>query len=287
MSDQPSVFVRVHHMQRIGTVLTVVTLAGGLAACSRADGETAQQMADAEQAPPADAGVRVVNVEVTPATPSDFTDFVRATGEVEALHDVTLSAEEGGVILELYADRGTPVRQGDPLLKIDDAVLAAQVNEARAAATLAGEQHERQRRVWEEQKIGSEIGLLTAKSAADGAAARLAALEARLARTVIKAPVDGVFDEREVEVGEMVMPGTRVGRVVGAHRLKVTAGIPERFAPEIRTGASARLSFDVLPGRTFTGRVRFVGSSVNSQDRTFPVEVQLENPGRAIKPHMV
>jgi RND family efflux transporter MFP subunit len=272
-------------MRDLRIILVMAALAAGLSACRQADGETAQH--DGAAPAQAAAGVRVVNVEVTPAAASEFVDFVRATGEVEAINDVTLSAEEGGVIVRLYADKGAVVSQGAPLLKIDDAVLAAQVGEARAAATLAGEQYARQRRVWEEQKIGSEIGLLQAKSGADGAAARLAALEARLAKTVIRAPVDGVFDERTVEVGEMVMPGTPVGRVVGAQRLKVTAGIPERFAPDVRTGANARLAFDVLPGREFTGRVSFVGSSVDPQSRTFPVEVLMDNPGRVIKPNMV
>ena len=271
-------------MRRLRAIIVLAALSANAPACRPADGETAQGEAAAAQAA---SGVRVVNVEVTTMAPSDFADFVRATGVVEAMNDVILSAEEGGVIVRLLAEKGATVAQGQPLLKIDDAVLAAQVNEARAAATLAGEQYGRQRRVWEEQKIGSEIALLQAKAAADGAAARLAALEARLARTVIRAPVDGVFDERAVEVGEMVMPGTRVGRVVGTQRLKVTAGIPERFAADVRVGASARLAFDVFPGRDFTGRVSFVGSSVDAQNRTFPVEVALDNPGRVIKPNMV
>jgi RND family efflux transporter MFP subunit len=259
-------------------------------ACRRADGETAQEAAAAGAVGAAGgpaAGGRVVNVEVTTAVPTAFTDVIRVTGEVGALNDVTLSAEESGVIVELFRDKGAAVRAGDGLMKIDDAVLSAQVTEARAAAAVAREQYERQRRVWEEEKIGSEIALLQARSLAEGAAARLAALEARLERTVIRAPVDGVFDERAVEVGEMVSPGMRVGRVVSAHRLKVTAGIPERFAADLRAGGRATVTFDVLPGQRFEGRVGFVGSTVNTQDRTFPVEIMLDNPGRTIKPHMV
>jgi RND family efflux transporter MFP subunit len=273
-------------MRRVWVLMGAVALLGMAAqACRSADGETAQGEASAGDA--AAAGVRVVNVEVTKMAPSEFVDVVRATGEVEAVSDVTLSAEEAGVIVRLYRDKGATVRQGDPLLKIDDAVLAPQVTEARAAAAVAREQYERQRRVWDEEKIGSEIALLQARSAAEGAAARLAVLEARLARTVLRSPVDGVFDERAVEVGEMVTPGMRVGRVVSTQRLKVTAGIPERFAADLAVGAAARLTFDVFPGRDLEGRVSFVGSAVNTDDRTFPVEIVLDNPGRVIKPHMV
>ncbi|NIR43509.1 MAG: efflux RND transporter periplasmic adaptor subunit, partial [Gemmatimonadetes bacterium] len=85
-----------------------------------------------------------------------------------------------------------------------DDVLAAQVREAEAAARLAAERYERQRRLWEEEQIGSEIAYLEAKYQAELRAARLETLEARLERTVIAAPVRGIFDERLVEVGEMV-----------------------------------------------------------------------------------
>ncbi len=255
---------------------------GGVVAvsCRVADGET-------EGAPGLSDLVRVVNVEVVTVQPSSFTDYVRVTGEVEALSDVLVSAEEGGVIREFYVEKGSAVERGQPLAKIDDAVLAAQVREARAAAQLAREQYERQRSVWEESRVGSEIALLQARSQAEAAAARLAALEARLGKTVIRSPINGILDERYLEAGEMAAPGAAVVRVVAVHKLKVTAGVPERFAPDIRLGVEALVTFDVLPGREFAAEVSFVGSSVDSSSRTFPVEVMLDNPERVIKPRMV
>lgn len=264
--------------RRLSWLLAVSAVAG--AGCASADGETANEQTAAEAA-------RVVNVEVITAAPGSFVDYIRATGEVEALHDVTLSAEESGVIREFFVAKGAWVERGASIARIDDAVLAAQVNEARAAARLAQEQYERQRRVWEESKVGSEMALLQTRSQAEAAAARLAALEARLERTVIRSPISGVFDEKSMEAGEMAMPGQRVGRVVATHTLKVTAGIPERFAADLKRGATARVTFDIFPGREFTGKVSFVGSTVDADNRTFPVEVVLENPGRLIKPRMV
>jgi RND family efflux transporter MFP subunit len=259
----------------LGLVTATVTVA-----CQPADGSPAR-----DETP--EALGRVVKVEVRPVRPDTFVDYVRATGEVEALSDVVLSAEETGVIREFYVSKGAPVQAGQPIAKIDDAVLAPQVEEARAAAQLAREQYERQRRVWEEEKIGSEIGYLQAKSQAEVAAARAAALEARLARTVIRAPTAGVFDEKLIEVGEMAMPGSRVGRVVSAWRVKVTAGIPERFAADVRAGTPARVTLDIFPGDTLPGRVGFVGGTVDPASRTFPIEIVMENPRRLIKPHMV
>jgi membrane fusion protein, multidrug efflux system len=92
------------------------------------------------------------------------------------------------------------------LLKIDDAVLRAQVGQARAQADLAEQTWERRKRLWEEDRVGSELAYLEAKFAAEQTAANLAGLEARLERTTIRAPFTGILDERAVEVGTMVSP---------------------------------------------------------------------------------
>lgn len=276
MSDEPEMAMAWRDRRWGFTML----LAGVLGACQPADGSPP----DGEGP---EAFARVVNVQVRVVAPAEFVDFIRATGEVEAMSDVTLSAEESGVLREFFAQKGSVVQAGQPIAKIDDAVLTAQLTEAQAAAVLAAEQYERQRQVWEEEKIGSEIGYLQAKSQAQVTAARAAALEARFARTVIRAPVAGVFDEKFMEVGEMAMPGSRIGRVVSARRVKVTAGIPERFAADVETGAAARVTFDIFRGEEFAGRVGFVGSTVDASNRTFPIEIVIENPRRRIKPRMV
>jgi RND family efflux transporter MFP subunit len=245
------------------------------------------QSTEGAATPSAEETVRVVNVEVAAVAPGRFDDFIRITGEVEAMHDITLSAEETGRIVAFRVPRGTWVEQGAVIAELDGEILEAQVREAREAAQLADEQYERQRRLWEEEKVGSEIAFLQARTNAAVAHARLETLEARLARTAIRAPVAGVFDEQYAEVGEMAMPGTRIARVVASQQVKVTAGVPERYALSVRLGDVARIAFDVLPGETFTGRIRYVGATVDPVNRTVPIEVVLDNPGGRIKPRMI
>ncbi|HEX9693360.1 MAG TPA: efflux RND transporter periplasmic adaptor subunit [Gemmatimonadales bacterium] len=256
----------------------------GTAACVPADGEEPGAAADGS----ASANVaRIINVEVTPVTRSPFADYVRITGEVEALYDVTVSAEEAGVLDRFFVRKGAPVRRGAAIAKIDDAVLRSQVDESQALTRLAEEQYNRQRRLWQDDGVGSEIAYLQAKSAAEAAAARLATLQTRLDRTVVRAPVDGVLEEDYVEIGEMVSPGTPVARVVSVRQVKITGGVPERFALSVDPGDSASIDLDILPGRQFTGRIGFVGSTVDPQNRTIPIEVVLDNPDGVLKPNMV
>lgn len=231
--------------------------------------------------------VRVINVEVTPVVTGRFDDFIRVTGEIEALHDVTLSAEESGRILDYRIAKGDWVPKDSVIAELDGEILAAQAREARASAQLADEQFERQRRLWEDEGYGSEIAFLQARTSAAVAHARLSTLEARLARTKIRAPVAGVFDEKYAEVGEMVMPGTRIARVVSYRQVKVTGGVPERYALTLRVGARADVTFDVLPGEAFSGRIRYVGASIDPVNRTIPIELVLDNPGTRIKPRMI
>lgn len=234
-----------------------------------------------------EAAVRIINVEVMELAPTAFVDEIRLTGAVQANQDVQVAAEESGVIREILVEKGARVRAGEALAKIDDAVLAAQVAQARAAAELASQTWERRKRLWEESQVGSEIAYLEARFAAEQTAASLRALEERLARTTIRAPFDGVLEDRRVEVGSMVSPGMVVARVVDLDPVKIAAGVPERFAPDVKVGAEATIGFDVFPGESFTARVRYVGSTVDPQSRTFPIEVALPNPRGLIKPEMV
>jgi hypothetical protein len=115
------------------------------------------------------------------------------------------------------------------------------------------ESWERRRRLFEEDGVGSELAYLEARYQAEQAEAQLATLRERLARTIIRAPIRGVVDERMVEVGTMVSAGTPVVRMVQIDPVKVQGGVPERFAGDVRAGASARVTFDVLRGEVFRG----------------------------------
>lgn len=256
-------------------------LAGGVAACgdAQADGTDEEQ---------ASAGFsRVINVEVREVTPRPFSEQIRLTGVALANQDVQISAEESGTILEIMVDKGSAVEAGQPLFRIDDAVLRAQVAQARAQSELAAQTWERRKRLYEQDQVGSELAYLEARFAAEQTAANLEGLEARLERTVIRAPFAGILDRRMVEIGTLVSPGEVVGRVVDLSPVKVVAGVPERYAADVRRGAEAVVLFDVLPGEQFPARIDYVGATVDPQNRTFPIEIRMANPGGLVKPEMV
>lgn len=231
--------------------------------------------------------VRVINVEVTELRSEPFTEEIRLTSVAMANQDVMLEAEETGAIVELYVDRGDRVAEGAPIAKIDDRILRTQVDQARAAAELSSQTWERRKRLWEEEQVGSEIAYLEARFASEQTAATLAGLEQRLARTTVRAPFAGILDERSVDVGTMVGPGKAIGRLVDLNPIKVFAGVPERYASDVRVGAGAQMTFEALGAEVYTAPIRYVGATVSAQGRTFPIEVQVQNRNGTIKPQMV
>ena len=276
----------------LGAALLAALMAAECSQFSGRERQAANGAGDEAAAAPAPArpaltlGARVVNAEAEPLVPSTFVQYIRVVGEVEALHDVTVSAQESGTIASFLAGKGERVARGQPVTRISSQLLDAQVEEARAIAEVSAERFERQRRLWD-QRIGTEIAVLEVKSQATSSAARLKVLETRLARTVVSSPISGVFDEQYVEVGELVGPGTRLLRVLAIDQVRVVAGIPERYALAIEPGAAALITFDVLEGREFNGVIGFVGTSVDPRSRTIPIEVILDNSERLIRPRMV
>jgi RND family efflux transporter MFP subunit len=261
------------------TAMAAAYAAGG---CSRGEAAAASDTEGTVQS-----NVRVVNVEATPVALGEFTGYIRVTGEVEALYDVTISAEESGRIERFLVEKGKRVRSGQAIAKLENDLLSAQVDEARASAQLAREEYERQRMLWEQDSIGTEMAFLQRRYASEMAAARLASLEARLERTEIVSPVTGTFEEKLLEVGEMAMPGAPVVRVVATDRVKIAAGVPERYARTVVVGDETIVTFDIFPDRQFLGEVSFAGASVDSRSRTFRIEIILDNPEGMMKPAMV
>jgi membrane fusion protein, multidrug efflux system len=231
--------------------------------------------------------LRTINVEVAEIQPQAFSHVVRIVGTVAAERDVVISAEEGGTVREVLVRQGARVRPGQPLVRLDAGVLRAQLEQAVSQAELAEETWARQRRLWEDEQVGTEMAYLQAKYNARTARAQARVLAERYERTTVRAPIGGILDERMVEVGSMVSPGSPVARILDVDTVKVVGGVPERYAGDIRAGDEVVVTLDRLSGREFVGVVDYVSSAVDPSNRTFTVEIGVSNAGLTLKPGMV
>lgn len=266
----------------VGRLALAAVAVGTFQACGNLRGED----------PPPEAGVdegfrRVVNVEVERVEPRSFTRSIDLPGVAMAMRDVVVSAEEAGVVRRIVRDKGRPVRRGQAIVRFDDAILRAQVQSAAAQAEYDEEVWERRKRLYEEDSIGSELSYHEAQHSAEQSRGNLTALQERLARTTVSAPISGILNDRLVEIGTMVSPGTSVARIVQTDTIRIVAGAPERYALDLPVGARATVSLDVLADQVFEGTISYVSAVVDPDSRTFPIELMLPNPDELIKPGMI
>lgn len=229
---------------------------------------------------------KATNVEVVEIQPASFTEYIEVPGEVKADIASTISAEESGRVSRIYYSRGARVKKGAVLIELDSEVLRKMYKEARAAYESARIRFERQKNLYQ-QKAVSEQQFLDTKFTFQRAEAALAALRARLKKMKIRSPIDGILDNRYVDIGEFVAPGTPVAEVIKIDTVRVEAGVPERYAVDIGPGSKVQVRIDVLGDRRVDGNISFIGSTINPTNRTFPLEVIIPNPEGLIKPNML
>lgn len=269
----------------LGVLAAGLTAAVVAAGCAESSGSAAGEGDGA--AADTTSAARVVDVETRTVRPGAFVDRLHMTGTVEAERTVELSAQESGRITELPAEKGTRLQAGAPIAEIDARELRAQLEEARAQADLAQERWQRRRELYEKKNAISELDYLQARSRAKQAAARVDRLEARLADKTIEAPFTGVLDQRSVEVGTTVSPGQTAATMVDLRPVKVSAGVPERYANDVAPGDSATVTVSSLDDEMFRGELTYVGSAVDEESRTLPIEIELPNLDGRLKPRMV
>jgi membrane fusion protein (multidrug efflux system) len=116
------------------------------------------------------------------------------------------------------------------------------------------------------------------------ARARMTMARKALADAVVRAPFDGIVDERLVSVGDYVIRGTKVASVMRTTPLRVELTVPGQYLSSIAEGRSVSLEVDAYPGRTFTGRIRYVSPAVRADSRALIVEAIVPNETGELKP---
>jgi membrane fusion protein (multidrug efflux system) len=188
-------------------------------------------------------------------------------------------------VTNLMFREGQSVAAGTPLLKIDDAMLKAQSERAKADRDLANQQLERVRRL-RQQNAASPADLERAEAAARSAEAGLALLDLQIERTTVRAPFGGAIGQRFVSVGDYVTPASRLLTLQTVNPQRAVIEVPERYAVMLRPGQTVEFSVAAQEGRTYRARVDFIDPVVQNENRTILVKASAPNAGGLLKPGM-
>ena len=263
----------------------VMTLVLALAGCG---GDEAVEKAKAE-AEAAEGSSKTVTVAT--AALQNLPRTVTASGTISAWEEVPVGAETGGLTATaVYVDEGRYVRQGAPLVQLNDALLQAQLRQQQAAVQTAEANAARDQAALGRAQELKERGFLSQASldtalanqrASDAnllaARASLSETRTRLAQATIRAPVSGLVISRNVTRGQIVPAGTELFRIVRDGRLELDAQVPETDLGLVRSGQSAVVSSDQV-GET-TGTVRIVTPEVNAQTRLGVARISIAGGG--------
>ena len=204
--------------------------------------------------------------------------YSKFQGIIKTDQNMILYPEYSGRITKIYVEEGDYVKIGQALAKIDDGGLFNELKLIESQTELAKTIFERQSKLWED-KIGSEIQYLQAKTNYEVQKNRLESLKQSLEKTTIDAPFNGTIDEIFIEVGNLVSPPMmpdqgNAFRIVNLSELYVEAVIPENFIGKIKKGAEVLVEIPVL-NKSFNSIIKHSVSSINQLSRTFKIEVSV------------
>jgi len=228
-------------------------------------------------------------VSVSMVEALEMADVVTFSGAIAARDEAAISAEgEGGRVSALLAEVGDRVRTGQVLARLDTSLVAPQVaslaaslQESKANAAVADADYRRAQAVASTGALSAqEIERRGAAAIAAGAkvkvvSAQLSEAQARLRRTEVRAPFDGIVLMRSAEVGQLAGPsGSALFRIGRAGRIEMRGNVAERDLPQLVPGQMARVRVTGVE-QAFEGKVRLIGAVIDPQTRLGSVRIDL------------
>lgn len=266
--------MRLRHIALLG----MLTLAG-------CDGNQAEASAESTPLP-----VVLGPENIAIAETAELTSGPAISGTLTPELAAQVRAEVAGSVVEVVADAGQTVRKGAVLARIDDTSLRDAALSAQAALRTAESNLQVQRRNAERSARLAEAGALaqrdleaarSAETSAVGqvadARARLTLAERQLARTIIRAPFNGIVSEAAVSAGDVVSVGGALFTVVDPSTMRLEATVPAEQLQALDPGTPVAFRVSGYEGREFTGEIRSVNPVVDPATRQIRIIVSLPN----------
>ncbi len=195
-------------------------------------------------------------------------------GKTEALRTVELKAETPGRVVEIFVERGERVKKGDVLVKFAVKERVAQLAEAEALVRQRVIEYNASKSL-NKKGFSAKTTLASYKALLDSARAQAKSVRIRLDDLIIRAPFDGIIEDRAAEIGDYIKDGNNIITIVDENPFLVTGQISELYVGKIKVGdpGTAKL----ITGEEVSGVIRFIGKTADAATRTFRVELLVAN----------
>ena len=224
-------------------------------------------------------------VNVLPLKRETFTSYAKIQGAVMTDNVVMASSETGGRIVSMNINEGDYVKAGQLIATMDAGTIEKQLDELTTRLDLAKTVFERQERLWN-QKIGSEIQYIQAKSNVESIEKSMVTIKTQLAKKDVFAAISGYADRIFLKQGELASPGMPIIQILNTGSVKIVADVPESYLASVKRGDYVDINFPALD-KKMKKKVTMVGRSIDPSNRTFKIEMATGNPGGTLKPNLL
>jgi RND family efflux transporter MFP subunit len=243
-----------------GLVATLV-LALSVSACSGKKKDEAKDGKPAANAPAGHASVVNFAVVRTDTAPVQ----VSGTGTVSAWQEVAVGAETGGLTaVALLADEGQTVKQGQPLLKMNDVLLQAQLKQAQANYNQSNKAYQRAQTLFQQGYL-SAAALDNAEASKLTTEAAMQTAQTQLNMATVRAPVSGIITHRTAVLGQNISQGAELFKIVRDGRIELNMEVVETDLKGISAGLPATVTSQSTG--PVSGTVRIVTPMVDPATR--------------------
>ena len=230
-------------------------------------------------------GLPPATVSTLVATTTEWQPKLSSVGNIRAYRGVDLSTEIGGLVQTVPIKSGVDVKEGELLIKLNDASDVAQLNSLKALADLAKVINERDRQQLAIQAISKNV-FDTSKADAKSKQAQVEQQTALVAKKNLKAPFSGRVGIVMINPGQFVNPGDKLLTLQTLDPIFVDFNLPQSNAAQIQVGQEIVVTTDAFKDASFTGKITAVSPKVDANTRNIQIEAQLANPDKKILPGM-
>lgn len=223
---------------------------------------------------------RLPTVRVRAITAQQRSRRIVVNGRTEASRIVTLRAEISGRIVAVGASEGARVRKGDIIARLSTEDRKVRLAEAEAVLRQRRIEYDAARKLFK-KGFRADTKLAEARANLGGAQARLEKTRLDLNRTIIRAPFDGILEDRPVELGAFLKVGDAIAKLVDLDPILVVGNVSERDIGGVTLGSGGTAV--LYGGQVISGRVRYIASVADSATRTFRVELEVANPAGKVR----
>jgi membrane fusion protein (multidrug efflux system) len=214
-----------------------------------------------------------------------FNTYIEAQANLKTRKNVLILPEFQGTLEKVFVSEGQKVRKGQLLAEINDSGLNEQYEQMVIQAEFAKENFERTQRLWD-NNIGSEMQYLKSKTDFEASKKMVDQMKDRLSKTKIYAPFDGEIDEIISNVGSNLIPGvSQILRLVNLDIIYAESFVSEKYISFIGEGTEAIVQIPLL-NMEYRSSVNQTGNFINPSNRTFRIEVPVENFDNRIKQNL-